>query len=541
MRTALVYNFLIEANIMASIAICLMAILRRFFRRQVGNRSIRFGWLLVAIRLLVPVSLPNPWIWTIRTPMQPDPAIRPIAGQVQIRFRDAVSDLYWNAYTSPRLRALEKPLRALDRTTDNGVLSMQLMQIYLVGVIAVLIWFLVANLRFRHTLRSARIEPISGTLAEEYAELCRARGIRPVPVYFTDPLPSACLVGVFRPYIALPLTARPGEAIQVLTHEVCHLKGHDGLWSLVRLVCVAIHWFNPLVWAAAFMSRTDNELACDDRVVSGMDREARRAYAGVLVLAASRHASPGILTMATGMTMTGRTLKARVASVMRSSQVKKGLAIGFCALAAVCLVLAMMTGDATTMPSFSRAAGRFIPTTADAKDFNLSDENFASLLSDAEACNRYFTDFWGSDFLQETAEGGFSVSRDEESDMAMVWVEDGNGLIAGFNEQGQLLVLRNERVSVTETYVDPEQTIWKDEEVTELYSYLNHFLPRYAGEIGYVGSFYNMGEHRSGADRFVDFYFRYADAAGTEGGRMGYITLQLLPTSRVVRFSDTPW
>ena len=48
--------------------------------------------------------------------------------------------------------------------------------------------------------------------------------MKPVPVYFTDPLPSACLVGVFRPYIALPLTAKPQEAIQVLTHEVCHIK-----------------------------------------------------------------------------------------------------------------------------------------------------------------------------------------------------------------------------------------------------------------------------------------------------------------------------
>ena len=33
MRTALIYNFLIEANIMASIAIVLMMAIRKFLRR----------------------------------------------------------------------------------------------------------------------------------------------------------------------------------------------------------------------------------------------------------------------------------------------------------------------------------------------------------------------------------------------------------------------------------------------------------------------------------------------------------------------------
>ena len=85
MRTALIYNFLIEANVMASIAILLMIVLRKFLRRQMGNSAICFGWLLVAVRLLLPVTLPNPWIAFIRSPFAQDAAIRPIAGQVKVR------------------------------------------------------------------------------------------------------------------------------------------------------------------------------------------------------------------------------------------------------------------------------------------------------------------------------------------------------------------------------------------------------------------------------------------------------------------------
>ncbi|MBQ9252655.1 MAG: hypothetical protein IJ188_08465 [Clostridia bacterium] len=42
MRSALVFNFLIEANIMASIAILLMIPLRKLLRKQIGNTWMPF-------------------------------------------------------------------------------------------------------------------------------------------------------------------------------------------------------------------------------------------------------------------------------------------------------------------------------------------------------------------------------------------------------------------------------------------------------------------------------------------------------------------
>ena len=68
MRTATVYNFLIEANIMASLAILLMIPIRKFLRPRLGSRALCFAWLLVAVRLLCPVALPNPWISEIKSP-----------------------------------------------------------------------------------------------------------------------------------------------------------------------------------------------------------------------------------------------------------------------------------------------------------------------------------------------------------------------------------------------------------------------------------------------------------------------------------------
>ena len=212
MRTAVVYNFLLEANLMASIAILLMLPIRRFLRGRLGSRAIYFAWLLVAVRLLCPLTLPNPAINGIRSPFAMDSAIRPIAGQLMVRFQDILSRVEQLMEEHPALpgsAAVAKDMNHLLEGMYNGMLPLTLMKIYLAGAALVLIWFAAANLCFRLRLRAGRIEPISGRLLEQYELLCRQRNVRPIPVYFTDPLPSACLVGVFRPYIALPLSAPP--------------------------------------------------------------------------------------------------------------------------------------------------------------------------------------------------------------------------------------------------------------------------------------------------------------------------------------------
>ena len=345
MRSAYLYNFLIEANIMAVIAILLMIPLRRFFRKTLGNSALCFGWLLIAIRLLLPLSLVNPLIHEIRSPFAADAGIRPIAGQIKVRVGDVVegiSDIFWKSENRSAYDAVQR----LTIDMENANVSIALAKIWLVGVLLVAAWFLFSNIHFRMRLRADRIEPISGDLLEQYETVCRQRGVKhPLPVYFTDPLPSACLVGVFRPYIALPLSAAPQDAIQVLTHEIWHYKNLDHLWGILRLVCCMLHWFNPLVWMAASMSRTDCELRCDSSVTHSMSLEDRKSYASVLVLAASKRNAPGVGVLATGMTMTGKRLKTRILSVVEQHEPLRALSIAFILLASMCLLGAFATSE----------------------------------------------------------------------------------------------------------------------------------------------------------------------------------------------------
>jgi beta-lactamase regulating signal transducer with metallopeptidase domain len=188
--------------------------LRKLFRKQIGNSAICFGWLLVALRLLIPLTLPNPVIHEIRPAYVNDAIIRPIAGQVKVRVVDAIGDLgrvFWQAGNRQAYADLQKVAVGVDYNGYPEILAW----IWLGGCMLVLFWFIYKNVQFRTALKKNRIEEISGELKEIYLQLCRERKVKPVPVDFTDPVPGACLVGVFKPYIVLPLITAPQPVQQV--------------------------------------------------------------------------------------------------------------------------------------------------------------------------------------------------------------------------------------------------------------------------------------------------------------------------------------
>lgn len=442
MRTALIYNFLIEANLMAAIAILLMIPVRKFGRQKLGSRAICIAWALVAIRLLCPLALPNPVIHEIRPAFAQDAAIRPIAGQIKVRFGDAVNRLYDRANMAGINGAVEETLHDLRDDAGNGMLSINLMKIYLAGAGVVIGWYVLSNVRFQKKLKADRIGPVSEQVEEQYAALCREMGIKhPIPVYYVDPLPSACLVGCLKPYIALPLSTKPEEMENVLRHELSHYQNRDHWWCLIRLMCCALHWFNPLVWMAARMCRTDGELACDERVIQKMDQEQRRAYAGVLVLAACKRNMPGVGVLSTDMSMTGRRLKQRVISIVNHHQAHKGLAIGFVLLAAMALVGAFCTAETPLIGKIPSGEMGFRASVVAESTVKMTEEEKNAAIEQAKA-------FWRSEPLQADVHDKLEWSVQAYMNHVEVHAFDpewGEALIVAFAPDGRILYMNNRR------------------------------------------------------------------------------------------------
>ena len=143
--------------------------------------------------------------------------------------------------------------------------------VWLAGTAALGLVVLAVNLRFGKKLRRSR-ERVEET------DAC-------LPVYESGETDTPCLFGVAKPSIYVtPDTRTEAETLRyALAHEQTHYRHGDNLWAVLRGVCLALHWYNPLVWWAAELSRRDAELACDEATIRRIGESERAAYGRTLI------------------------------------------------------------------------------------------------------------------------------------------------------------------------------------------------------------------------------------------------------------------
>jgi polysaccharide export outer membrane protein len=168
---------------------------------------------------------------------------------------------------------------------------------------------------------------------------------RPVVVMLHEQVAVPATIGFVRPVILLPPDARhwpDADLRRALVHEIEHVRRGDWWGHLVaRTVCCA-YWFHPLVWVAWRQLGTEAERACDDAVVSGMDRA---DYADQLVTLAERLSTPNAQPM---LSMANRSdLSVRVDAILNPRQ-RRGRP-GLLAAATIVVIVAVSGGTVASL------------------------------------------------------------------------------------------------------------------------------------------------------------------------------------------------
>ena len=190
-----------------------------------------------------------------------------------------------------------------------------------------------------------------------------------------DRIETAFILGFIRPNIYIPMGMTPEEQRYILAHERTHLDKGDHWFKMVGFLALALHWFNPLVWAAYILLCKDIEIACDERVVQFMELDERKAYSAALLNCSTNRAHFAACPVAFGEV----SVKERIKSVI--SYKKPGFwisLVGVIAIVfvAVCLVTSPARKDAA-------AAGDTEPTSAsDAVSVHNVDELLAAIAPD---------------------------------------------------------------------------------------------------------------------------------------------------------------
>ncbi len=171
-----------------------------------------------------------------------------------------------------------------------------------------------------------------------------------IPVYMSDIVSTPCLTGILHPAVYLPLyilnpgNIQSGYLKQILAHEYTHIKHKDHIWALMRIICLGIYWFNPFVWLAAFYSKQDAELACDEAVLKNCNNTEKYNY-GKMLIGISQKNSYGKLYIATSLGSSKSNLKERVTMITKKRKIKK------CHIALITLFSIILAGCGMTSAS----------------------------------------------------------------------------------------------------------------------------------------------------------------------------------------------
>jgi beta-lactamase regulating signal transducer with metallopeptidase domain len=310
--------WLLQNALVATVLAGMVALICRFAKPGPAVRHAL--WLVVLIKLIAPPIVYWPWTtgslwqpmsrWLVAEKScnegycpEPRPAKIGADPSPEIQLSDAPIEVFLihaPPEQEPRVAILEPPsakeiIEEPSPETPETASNSQpriwsdsadhlIIQAWLVGAVAMLIWQIANIGRFRQLLADGNQAP--SWLQQQVEELAAVLNIQPPEILVVPHIASPMIWSMGRARLVWPaeLFDRLSESSRqsVLLHELAHLRRRDHLVGWLQLLGGCLCWWNPLFWYVSRQVRENAELACDAWVVATLP-EARRDYAEALI------------------------------------------------------------------------------------------------------------------------------------------------------------------------------------------------------------------------------------------------------------------
>lgn len=301
---------LMEYFVVVSIVALFLLVMKRLFHDKLDARWHYLIWIVLGVRMVVPVSLD--WL---KSPLS---------------LFEAIPVNYW-------VKVLEyKAKRA-------GVLSnvQSLLWVYVAGVIVFGGYYLLVALWAR--FRILRLEPADEAVCIRVEEIADRYALKSCKSIRVGKEIMPCVSGLFSPILVLPKEEVEEE---VLVHELLHKKYGD-VWINYTLHLVRVlNWFNPLIWYVTAVILNDSEALCDQRVLECMEKQRtekaqpaiEKVYGSLLLNMANHKQYHNTRIGTTNMANSYRNMHTRIKRIADFRRVPEG--VGFVAL---CITVVLST------------------------------------------------------------------------------------------------------------------------------------------------------------------------------------------------------
>ncbi len=314
----------LSLSVSGSIMAFLLFAFKPLLKNRVSKAFLYYIWLLVLLRLILPVTSPVNVMDAIPHARQPNTetagraythtAAEQGAGNsgASINTQVAPAEQTDNGITnSPHAAAAEPPLPVWDFIKNN------LLWLWLSGSIISFGWFIIS-----YAYYSRRIKRTCFKSNKDDIELFRQMaGNSRVRLTCSSNVTTPVLIGVIKPVIILPRFAYVHNAMEkelrnILRHELTHYRRKDILYKWFVVAVTSLHWFNPLMVLIRKEIGKACELSCDETVISNMSAIEMRQYGNTLLTFSAAKKYPAGIP-ATTLSEGKAELKERLVSIMK--------------------------------------------------------------------------------------------------------------------------------------------------------------------------------------------------------------------------------
>ena len=258
---------LFQMSVAGGVLILFIVVIRALAIHRLPKTTFLALWMIAALRLLLPFSIPLPFNIHIGLDV----------------FSDVVQELPSGNIGSPlpgeNLPSYDTGAAAPSPATEH-ISTFEIL--WLVGVLLLALYFFISYFRSMQKFRMSI--PDNTPYIREW--LTTHQITRSIEARSSDLISSPLTYGILHPVILLPkkLDRNDQAALKyVLTHEYVHIRRFDAITKLLFAAVLCIHWFNPLAWVLYVLANRDVELSCDAWVIRMMGAKNRSSYALMLI------------------------------------------------------------------------------------------------------------------------------------------------------------------------------------------------------------------------------------------------------------------
>ena len=330
---------LFQMSVAGGVLILFIVLIRALAIHRLPKTTFLALWMIAALRLLLPFSIPLTFNIHIGLDVFSDVVQELPSGNI-------ASTLPGDSPPSYDI-GTAVPSPATEHISTFEIL-------WLVGVLLLAIYFSISYFR---SMRKFRMSiPDNTPYIQNW--LTAHQISRPLAVRSSDLISSPLTYGILHPVILLPQKLDRNDQVAlkyVLTHEYVHIRRFDAITKILFAAVLCIHWFNPLVWVMYVLANRDIELSCDAWVIRMMGEKNRSSYALMLIKMEEKRSGMSALYSHFGK----NAISERIEAIMKF---KKATAV------ASALALVLVVGATTAFAASSGAWPEF-----DLEDLNLTE------------------------------------------------------------------------------------------------------------------------------------------------------------------------